>query len=127
MHGGLDERRPRRIPFGRVVAVEVAVANRSDWPPKIVVVLGVEDGDIRVVYSLRHRRKQAGVLRDIPPGHGGNRAHDPVIDRGLRRFPETGDLGLLGGAARTALAAERLDFGVVARPYLTRECGRRTG
>ena len=45
VHGSVDERRPRRIPFRRVVAVGVTVADRGDRPPEVVVVFGVQDGD----------------------------------------------------------------------------------
>src|SRR5262249_16491687 len=67
------------------------------------------------------------VLRDLPSGHSGDRAHKPVIDWGQRGLQKAGDLGLLGGATGTVLAAEFLDLIIVTRPQLTRERGRRAG
>ena len=65
MHRRLDERRPARLGDGGVVAVDVAVADRRDRTPELVVVLGLEDADQRVVHRLRHRRVQPGVLRHV--------------------------------------------------------------
>ena len=52
VHGSVDERQPACVTFGRIVAIDVAVANRGNRPPEVVVVLGVEDRDHRVVDRL---------------------------------------------------------------------------
>ena len=44
---------------------------------RVVVVLGVEDSDQRVVRGLRHRREQAGILRDLSSRHGGDQPTTP--------------------------------------------------
>jgi len=59
-------------------AVVVAIADGGDRPPEVVVVLGVEDGDQRIVRCLAHGREEAGVLSDLAPGGGGDRDYDLV-------------------------------------------------
>ena len=124
MHGGLDERRPARIPVGGAVAVEIAVADGGDRAPEIVGVLGVEDRDQAVVHRHRGQREQARVVGDVAAGRARNRArHRPVDGRG-RRLPELRHRGLLRRALGAAPRPDRLDLVVVARPGLAGESGR---
>ena len=127
MHRRLDERRPARLGDGGVVAVDVAVADRRDRPPELVVVLGLEDADQRVVHRLRHRRVQPGVLRHVATRRLRHRLHHAVVDRRQRVFPEARDLGLLGAAPAAGARAHRADLVVLGGPGAAGEGGRRGG
>jgi predicted ATPase len=63
VHGGVDEWHPGCITHGRFIAVCITVANCRQRPPEIVVVLGVEHGNQRVVHRLGGNGEQSGVLR----------------------------------------------------------------
>jgi hypothetical protein len=45
VHWRVGDRSPSGIPFGPRIAVVVAMADRGDRPPEVVVVLGLENGD----------------------------------------------------------------------------------
>src|SRR5215831_1674026 len=123
VHRGVDEREPGGIPLGGVIAVDVTVANRGDWPPEVVVILRVEYGDERIVDRLRGDGKQAGVLRGLSPRRGGDRPHHRKVDQGPDVGPEAGDVRLFRTPLCAVLGAEGLDLVVIARPQGTGETG----
>src|SRR5688572_27782768 len=60
-----DQRRPRRIADGILVAVGIGCPDRRNWPPEPVSVIGrilhVEPGDVRVGYRDIQEREQARI------------------------------------------------------------------
>ncbi len=116
VHRRIDQRHPVRVGFGGVVAVAIAIADGGHRTPELVVVLGVEHGDGRIVHGLGDGHQQARVARGIAPGPFGHRIHHAVIDRRKRGFPESGLLQLRRRALRAVASAQRLDLVVIARP-----------
>ena len=127
MHRRVDERRPARIALGRVVTVDITVADGRDRAPEVVRVLGVEDRDQRVVHGHRGGRQEPRVLGHVAAGHGGDRARHRPVDGGSGRLPELGDDGLLRATLGAVLPADRLDLVVVTRPRRAGQAGRGAG
>src|SRR4051794_2785264 len=67
MHWRCVERQPARVALGRLVAVLVAIADRRDRPPEIVLELRVPIDDKAIGESHRKQPEQAGVLGERKP------------------------------------------------------------
>ena len=116
-----EQRRPRGIAHGRLVAVRVAGADRGDRPPERVVVLRVEAGDESVGVGHGDHRHEPCRLDDVQIVVEDELAEGAMclLHRGLR--PEPGCQRLLGGPRRARARADLLDLVVLACPPLAVE------
>src|SRR5579863_9484037 len=77
------------------VGINIAVANCRDWPPKVVMVLGVEYSDIRVIEANRHQRHKPRAVADTHLLRGHKLAYKRMIGLRTDHEPEPGSFGLL--------------------------------
>src|ERR1700704_6015349 len=84
-----------RLPHYRCpVAINIAVANCRDRPPKIVMVFGIQYSDERVVETKRHDCHEACAVDDTHLLYGHELAYEGVIGDWCTDEPEPGRLGL---------------------------------
>src|SRR5262245_13914757 len=93
------------VTFGSRFAVDVTVANCRDWPPEVVVVLGVEYSDERVVEADCHERHESRAVGDTHLLRGRQLAQKGVIGLRTGHKPESRGFGLLGSSLQTDLSA----------------------
>src|SRR4029453_16800845 len=105
--------------------VGIAVANGGDRPPEIVVILGVQYRDERVVEPKRQIRHEARAIDDVHLLYGDELAYERMIGSRCADEPEPGRLGLLFVSPGAALGTILLDLIVVRRPFLAVERDRR--
>src|SRR5829696_9543473 len=105
--------RPGNIPKCRVVAIEVAVADRRLRPPEVVRILGIPAGDPRVGGGEIHQRENIRRVGDVKTAGVDHLACDTIPDGRRGAEPEACDLGLLGGSRRAVACANLLDLVVV--------------
>jgi hypothetical protein len=117
------ERLPSGLTIGIRVAVNVAVANCRDWPPEIVMVLGVEHSDQRIVEANRHERHEPRAVADTHLLCGHELAYERVISLWAGHEPELGSFGLLSRSLATGLSAVVFEVIEVSRPFLARRDG----
>src|SRR5262245_41739870 len=70
----------------RRVAIDVAITNRGDRPPEIVMIFGVQHRDKCVIEAKRHERHETGAVDDVHLLGGDELAYEGVI--GGRRAGE---------------------------------------
>src|SRR5215813_4873086 len=126
MHRRIIDWLPSRLTVGSRVVVDIAVANSGNRPPKVVMVLGVEHRDQRLVEPNRDQRHEPRAVADIHLLCRHEIAREGVIGWWADHQPKPGDLGLLGRALGTGLAAIVLDLIVVSCPLLAVQRNRRT-
>src|SRR6516225_3107931 len=117
---------PSRLPFRGVVAVNIAVTDGSDWAPEVVMVLGVEYSDERVVEANRRERHKPRAVADTHLFCGYELAYERMIGWWTNHEPEPSSLGLLRRTLCTGLAAIVLDLVIVSSPLLALQRNRRT-
>src|SRR4029453_16246640 len=102
--------------------VRVRCSNRGYWPPVVVMVLGIDHGDIAVRKRHVEQPEQPGVLPEGESLVGGNGSRNPVpLQRGAFP-PEEGDFAFVGrpcAGRGDTIAAERFHFVEVSRVLLT--------
>src|SRR5215470_4795051 len=121
MHRRIINWLPSRLTLGSRVVVDITVANSSNRPPKVVMVFGVEHRDQRLVEPNRHQRHEPRAVVDIHLLRRHEIAREGVIGWWADHQPELGDLGLLGRALGTGLAAIVFEFVEVRGPLLARQ------
>src|SRR5215510_16152317 len=125
MHWRVGNRLPSRFAFGRRIVVDIAIANRSDRAPEVVVVLGVEYRNAGIRGSHGYDGHEPRTVDQIHLLSN----HDLPSDRiGALRAgdkPETSIFGLSGGTAGAVSRAECLDLIVVLGPFRAFERNRR--
>src|SRR6266849_1157575 len=100
------------------VAIDIAVTNCRDRPPEVVMVLGVQYGDDRVVEPDRLERHEARTVDDTHLLCDHELAYEGVIRHWSTHEPEPGSLGLLGRSLRTDPSSEAFQLVVVCCPLL---------
>src|SRR5258708_139113 len=103
VHRCAGDRLPGCLTIGGRIAIDIAVANCRDRPPEVVMVLGVQYSDKRVVEPKRHERHEARAVDDTHLLCGYELAYEWVIGDRCTDEPEPGRLGLLGCSLRTVL------------------------
>src|SRR5262249_41835277 len=111
--------------IGRLVVIDIAVANGSDRAPELVVIFGIEYGDERVVKPNRHERHEPRAVDDTHLLCGHELAHERMIGWRTRHEPEPGGLGLLRRSLHTFPSTIVFEFIVVGRPLLAFQRNRR--
>jgi len=127
MHRRRIERLPDRITHGGRIVIEIGVADRRHRPPELVVILGVEHGNVGVSQGDREQRHEARAVDEIQVALEDHLARQRVKSLRARHQPELRDLGLLRTASAAGLAAELLDLVIVRRPFTARQRGRWAG
>src|SRR5260370_3729736 len=125
VHRCVGDRLAGWLTIGGRVAIDIAVANCRDRPPEVVVVLGVQYSDERVVEAKRHERHEARAVDDTHLLCGHELAYEGVIGGWCTDEPEPCRLGLLGCSLRTVLSAIVLDLIVVCCPLCAVQRNRR--
>src|SRR5690349_12180507 len=125
MQRGDVERLPCRVALRLVIAVDVAVADGSHWPPEQIVPFCfvhrlhcISLGNSQQGHKSRcidHRHILG--YRDLP--------HPSVVGDRTSRQPEACSFSLLWRAFGAVLLADFLDLVVVTRPSVALEIGRR--
>src|SRR6266478_8015266 len=110
VHRRVVDRLPSRLKVSGWVAIDIAVANRCDRPPKVVMVFGVEHGNERIVEPKRHERHEPGAVDDAHLLCRHELAYERMIGWWTGHEPEPGSLGLLGGSLRTGLSTVVLEL-----------------
>src|SRR5229473_5716817 len=127
VHRGVGDRLPGCVTISGRVAIRIAVTNRRDRPPEVVMVLGVQHGDDRVAEPNRHQRHEPRAVDDAHLLCGHELAYEGVIGHRWTDEPEPGRLGLLGGSLRAVLATVVFELVVIGCPFLALQRNRRAG
>src|SRR5262249_62248092 len=98
----------------------------GDWPPEVVVVLGVEHSDERLVEANRRERHEPCAVADTHLFCSYELAYERMIGRWADHEPEPRGLSLLRGTLCTGLATIVLDLAVVGCPLRALQRNRRT-
>src|SRR5262245_47979899 len=64
MHWRIVDWLPRRLAISRGVVVDIAIANGRDWAPEIVMIFGIEHGDVSVVQTNRHQGHEPRAIEN---------------------------------------------------------------
>src|SRR5262249_813319 len=115
MHRRRVERQPARVALGGVVAVLVAIADRGDRAPRVVVELGIPMDDEAIGEAHGHQREQASVIGEVEALANRNLGGSLIPSRtqvGLR--PEAYGVGLSVGALDALCSTKVLGFVVIA-------------
>src|SRR6185295_14056005 len=108
---------PSCLTIGIRVGINIPVANCRDWPPEVVMVLGVEHGDVGVVEANRYKRHEPSAVADTQLLRGGELAYEGEISLRTDHEPEPGSFGLLARSLRTDLPTVVLELIEVSRPF----------
>src|SRR4029077_600765 len=117
---------PSRLTIGGRVAINIAVANRRDWSPEVVMVLGIEHSYERLVEADRRQRHKPRAVADTYLFCGHELAYERMVGWWTDHEPEPGGLGLLRRALCTGLAPVVLDLVVVSCPFRGLQRNRRS-
>src|SRR5258707_8357818 len=107
------------------VAIVIAVADRRDRPPEIVMVLGVQHSDDRISEPYRNEHHETRAVDDIQSLRNHEFANEGVIGPRRSDKPEQGYFGLLRRSPRAGLSTEVLELIVIRRPLLALQRNRR--
>src|SRR6266850_5504910 len=125
VHRRVVDRLPGRVKLGRGIVVIVAIADRRDRPPKVVMILGIEHRDERIRDRRRSKSHEAGAVEDIHSLRGDELPSNGIVAHRPGDQPKLRILGLPRSPLAAGLATEALDLVVVACPFLTLQRNRR--
>src|SRR5689334_24491771 len=117
---------PSRFTIGGRVVIDIAIANRRDRPPEVVMILGIEHSYERLVEANRCERHKPRAVADTHLFCGYELADERMVSWWTDHEPEPGGLGLLRRTLCTGLAAVLLDLVVVSCPFRALQRNRRS-
>src|SRR5256885_2051174 len=112
------KRLPGRNRLRRRIVVDVTVADRGDRAPELILVLGIEHGDVRIRLSGGHYRHESRAVDHRHVLAGDDLTRDWLIDRWPGSQPELGILGLPRGAPDAVPFTQVLDLVIILGPLL---------
>ena len=125
MRGRIVDGLPRRVELGGRIVIGIAVPDRRDRAPELIVILGIEDGDERVGDRCGDQRHEPCAVDELHLLRSNQLANDGVIADRARDEPELPVLGLARRPLFARLAAQGFDLVVVSRPFRAGQRDRR--
>src|SRR5260370_25415888 len=126
MHRRVVDRLPGHLAICGRVAINIAVANRGDRSPEVVMVLGVKHRHQRVVEPNRHDRHEPRTVADTHLLCCRELTYEGVIGWWPDHEPEPGGLSLLRRPLRTVFPAIAFELVEVCGPLLALQRNRRS-